>query len=1310
MALRGVFAVGSRRWRWAVLLMLPFAVAASGASTARAASIVYIADSGSGTVAQFTIAAGGGLSPLAPARVASGAAPQAVVVSPDGTSVYVADYGTGRVSQFDAGAAGGLAPKAPATVAAGSNPAAIAMSRDGKSVYVANYGAGSVSQFDVGAGGRLSPKTPATVGGIATPAGIAVSPDGRNVYVTNFGAGDNRVSQFDVGAGGRLSPKTPATVATGLSPVAVAVSPDGRSAYVTNSGDNNVSQFTIGAGGGLKAKAPARVAAGKYPYGVAGSPDGKHLFVTNADGDSVSQFDVVAGGVLKAKAPATVATGTAPFGIAVSIDRPVPPPPPPPPPPPAPRNLTLPSIVDVTGSPHTYRCSPGTWDGAVGSFDPSRGVVRFTFTWQQLTPDASYLGGYRVETVASGDTYRPTAGTPGELTRRSWLTRCVVQTSNAGGSATALSPPRTLIPALDQKPVTPPFGNLRIRGIDLFQTVQPNSGAGMFTFAPGLASGPFRDYPGGGTPTSYVKNGTGVMLPEGANAQVTGYDGVTLDARKPTVAVVYTDVRDRASVMDPTQPLEVTLAPLIDGRPMTYPDGNRIPPARITTRNPRHGGTRFVTEIERRYANLFGVEFAVEPYWLQRARELGSRLDLEAHVSLVKDLSLSVFKVSECGATDCSSDNTFRLVGVPLEAPQSLTVQPVYLFGDARELNGADEVLARAQQLYPGGDELAIRGPNSPRLEIGWASHLEADSAFCGNFAGSLDPTRACRMFFVGGQLTTWALSHRDAGVDFVVGIHRYPSGSDPSPGGLEPGWTSGSLLDAQEAGGLAQASGYRPIIAINDGSRKRPLTAAAHEFGHVLGLPHADSQCAGNAGDQISESWLPDQRGRLQGTAFDTHAKLPAEPKGFDDPNLGGPLYDLMSYCAGEGNAWLSPRNWNHTMDTLRRYRPLRAATPAARAAAAPRAFAWGVVGPNGGRVVRVAARRPGADIPASVPDSPIRLRSLDRAGNVLEDVGVAVDPLTAHVDGAHGGTFVAAASPAARTVELVRGGTVLDRLDRSRPPHVRLLAPRRGARVRTHGTLVVRWRTRDPDGDPRHAIPVEASVDYSSDAGRTWSSVYQGPDRGRAAIAGSTLQHSRRARVRVTINDGFNETHRRSRAFRADGAAPKVRIIVPVTNGQLRPGARSLLVGSAFDDHSHRLRGRALSWYAGRKRLGTGEKLVVRLPAGRYPLRLRARDRSGRTGTARLRVRVQAEPLRIVKISYPTRIARRTRKLTVTIRTSAPATLRVHGHRFRTGTHARLVLPLPRRPAAGVLRIPVKLAASGGRRLTGTIQLRRG
>ena len=66
-------------------------------------------------------------------------------------------------------------------------------------------------------------------------------------------------------------------------------------------------------------------------------------------------------------------------------------------------------------------------------------------------------------------------------------------------------------------------------------------------------------------------------------------------------------------------------------------------------------------------------------------------------------------------------------------------------------------------------------------------------------------------------------------------------------------------------------------------------------------------------------------------------------------------------------------------------------------------------------------------------------------------------------------------------------------------------------------------------------------------------------------------------------------------------------------------------MLTGAALDDRHRELRGRALSWYAGHKRLGHGRKLTVRLPAGRTALRLVARDRSGRRGVARLRVRVR-------------------------------------------------------------------------------------
>jgi hypothetical protein len=65
--------------------------------------------------------------------------------------------------------------------------------------------------------------------------------------------------------------------------------------------------------------------------------------------------------------------------------------------PPPPRNTALPSIVPLGD--HTYRCDPGTWEGK----DPAR---PYTYSWQRLTRDTSAVSGYRVETVATGETYR----------------------------------------------------------------------------------------------------------------------------------------------------------------------------------------------------------------------------------------------------------------------------------------------------------------------------------------------------------------------------------------------------------------------------------------------------------------------------------------------------------------------------------------------------------------------------------------------------------------------------------------------------------------------------------------------------------------------------------------------------------------------------------------------------------------------------------------------------------------------------------------------------------------------------------------
>jgi DNA-binding beta-propeller fold protein YncE len=240
---------------------------------------VYVTNHQGESISQYDVGPGGVLSAKAPEAVPTpGSVPAGIALSPDGRNAYVADA-KGFVLQFSVGAGGALSPLSPAKVAAGTAPIALAVSPEGKSVYVANFtggeGNGSISQFDVGAGGLLSPKTPATVESAPKPVGVAVSPDGRSVYVTG-GEVNGSVSQYDAGPGGALSPKVLARVPAGQEPVGVALSPDGRSLYTADL-HGYLDQFDVDAAGALSAKTPAFVLAGKgspaEPDEVAISPD-----------------------------------------------------------------------------------------------------------------------------------------------------------------------------------------------------------------------------------------------------------------------------------------------------------------------------------------------------------------------------------------------------------------------------------------------------------------------------------------------------------------------------------------------------------------------------------------------------------------------------------------------------------------------------------------------------------------------------------------------------------------------------------------------------------------------------------------------------------------------------------------------------------------------------------------------------------------------------------------------------------------------------------------------------------------------------
>ena len=308
---------------------------------------------------------------------------------------------------------------------------------------------------------------------------------------------------------------------------------------------------------------------------------------------------------------------------------------------------------------------------------------------------------------------------------------------------------------------------------------------------------------------------------------------------------------------------------------------------------------------------------------------------------------------------------------------------------------------------------------------------------------------------------------------------------------------------------------------------------------------------------------------------------------------------------------------------------------------------------------------------------------------GGQLGDVGAHIQTLHNHGDPV--AVFTAPIPSGATAVDLVSAGKVLDHAARSRAPTVKLLAPKRGTRVGK--SLDVRWKASDPDGDL-----LAETVDYSANGQNGWRTVYTGENATHATVPGSFLEASRHARVRVTVNDSFSQGRAVSAPFIAAGAPPQPRILSPIGRAQLQAGVPVQLSGSALDDRRERLRGSSLTWFAGSRRLGHGESLRVRLGAGKTKLRLVARDRLGRRGTAVRKVTVAPVPLRLVTLGAPDHVKPKARKVALTVTTTTAATLHARGISKRVGTHkTRVLVPLPAKPRRAIFKIPITIRARG-------------
>lgn len=479
-----------------------------------------------------------------------------------------------------------------------------------------------------------------------------------------------------------------------------------------------------------------------------------------------------------------------------------------------------------------------------------------------------------------------------------------------------------------------------------------------------------------------------------------------------------------------------------------------------------------------------------------------------------------------------------------------------------------------------------------------------------------------------------------------------------------------------------------------------RPLTSVAHEWGHTEDLQHADHACGGDSDGQVADDDWPESRGLLLGVGYEPELSrtLPAY-----DAVTGGPLsYDYMSYCAGDDNSALSTRNWDRLVDA----RNAGAARVASAATLGQMSQSAGQQGPalavsattaldgSSGSITNVQPADGGALGP--VPGGDVELVVLDAAGNAVSRTTAASEVVHTPVAGPAfrivTTTVPAGADP--RALQLVQNGVVLaGRAASPNAPVVRLLAPRRGARVRR--SLAVRWRGSDADGDQ-----LRYAVDFAAGPRSRFRVVAAGLTGTSATIPLSMLEPARNARIRVRALDGFRQGTAVAAGIRVPTAPPSVEVLEPAPRRAVPADAVVPLSGEAFDARSRLLRGRALVWSVDGRRVGAGAlQSVTGLRPGVRRITLTATG-LGRRASRTVRLRVTPVTPRLLATGAPARLSRRARSLTLRLSASVPATVTVSGGRRRvravTGRRARRVR-LRIRPGSRPLALTFRLRGGG-------------
>lgn len=288
---------------------------------------LYVTNTASNTVSQFTIdPATGKLSSLG-APIATGSRPMGMAVLPNEQFAYVADSanptGVEDISEYSI--SGGVLSPLGSGIPTGNTPTWMTPDLSGSFLYVVNDLGSNISAYTISSG-RLTPESQVTSTG-TNPVFVTTEPTGQYLYTANSGAGT--ISEYSILLPqGSLTVINPGLNAQGSATSSIAVDPSGRYAYVGNlntpSSGGTVGEFTITEGSGdlvLNSGQPF-VPVGNGVSSLVVEPSGQFVFIADFVSNKIYSYTIVASTgelMLNSVMEPVASTGTGPVALAVDI-------------------------------------------------------------------------------------------------------------------------------------------------------------------------------------------------------------------------------------------------------------------------------------------------------------------------------------------------------------------------------------------------------------------------------------------------------------------------------------------------------------------------------------------------------------------------------------------------------------------------------------------------------------------------------------------------------------------------------------------------------------------------------------------------------------------------------------------------------------------------------------------------------------------------------------------------------------------------------------------------------------------------------